>query len=89
MKNSENKNDAGVVEKMYQDCITSLERAIQETVTAILRPTMPDVAEEEKTFAEQKAHEEALRVNEELEKDEELKRLKKRVEQLEMNSNKE
>jgi len=58
------------------------------TFNSIVSPPNDDNSGEEKKIAEEKAHEEAVRVAEELKKDDELERLRKEVEQLKLEKEK-
>ena len=60
------------MEAQYQKCITDLEGIIGQSLASILGPVEPDDSEE-KRIAEEIAHDEAVRVKEELEKTMSLK----------------
>jgi hypothetical protein len=73
------------VDERFQQCIESLETIMEQSVAYIegrLESTDPE--DEDKRLAGEAAQEEAFRVREELEKDDELERLRKEVEQLRM-----
>ncbi len=73
------------MEGEYQACITALEETIEKTLASIKNFKSSDTDDSaEKSIAETIAHDEAVRVQEELEKDNELESLRQQVQQLKM-----